>query len=504
MKKTMKRMGALLAGSLLLLSSSITVFAERGDTYNYDYMGDIQYSPDAYGVAGVYTSADLGMDKNFSSPSGMFVSGSTVYVCDTGNNRIVELKKANEEVLQVVRVIDSFKGGGEVSTFLGPTDIAATEDGYLYICDQGNGRILKLDMDLNYIMEFTKPTDATIDQSLTFLPNKLVVDSAGRVYCVAVNVNKGLIKYEADGTFSGFVGATPVTYDWTDYLWKKIATKAQRAAMESFVPTEYDNIYLDHEGFIYACTTNVSEADLDDGKANPIRRLNRMGSDILIRNGVWYVIGDIYWGEGGGYGGPSLMTDITALDNDVYVALDRVRGRLFAYNDQGRLLYAFGGNGNIDGRFKSPSAIDHMGKDLLVLDSIDCSITLFSPTEFGSLIFQAIEEFKQGTYEEAGETWKQVLTLNGNYDLAYIGIGRSLLRQEKYKEAMEYFKLKWDMVNYSKAFKQYRKEWVEEHIIWIFVIAALILLIPLGIGRYKKIRQEIKTADIFMYNAKKP
>ncbi len=504
MKKTMKRLGALLAGSLLLISSSITVFAERGYTYNYDYMGDIQYSPDAYGVAGVYTSKDLGLDKNFSSPSGMFVYGSTVYVCDTGNNRIVELRRTDKGIFILVRVIESFQGNVENVTFSGPTDIAATEDGYLYICDQGNGRILKLDLDLNYIMEFTKPTDATFDQSLTFLPKRLVVDSAGRVYCVAVNVNKGLIKYEASGAFSGFVGATPVTYDWTDYLWKKIATKAQRAAMESFVPTEYDNIYLDHEGFIYACTTNVSAADLDDGTANPIRRLNRMGNDILIRNGVWYIIGDIYWNDGGGYAGPSLIADITAFDNDVYVALDRVRGRLFAYNDQGRLLYAFGGNGNIDGKFNSPAAIDHMEKDLLVLDSKDCSITVFTPTEFGSLIFQAIEEFQQGTYEEAGETWKKVLTLNGNYDLAYIGIGRSLLRQEKYKEAMEYFKLKWDMVNYSKAFKQYRKEWVEEHIIWIFAIAALVLLVPSAIGRFKKVRREIETADIFKYNAKKP
>lgn len=27
-----------------------------------------------------------------------------------------------------------------------------------------------------------------------------------------------------------------------------------------------------------------------------IRRLNMMGSDILIRNGEWHIIGDIYWG----------------------------------------------------------------------------------------------------------------------------------------------------------------------------------------------------------------
>ena len=122
--------------------------------------------------------------------------------------------------------------------------------------------MLKLDKDLNLLLTFTKPTDATFDQSLDFLPAKITVDTAERVYCVATNVNKGLIKYEPDAVFSGFVGAAKVTYDWADYIWKKFATKEQRAQMESFVPTEYDNVYMDYEGFIYVCTTKASEADI--------------------------------------------------------------------------------------------------------------------------------------------------------------------------------------------------------------------------------------------------
>ena len=73
------------------------------------------------------------------------------------------------------------------------------------------------------------------------------------------------------------------------------------------------------------------------------------------------------------------------------------------------------------------------------------------------------------------------MQLNGNYDLAYIGIGRSYLRQERYKEAMDYFEVKYDDENYSKAFKQYRKEWVEEHIAVIVIVLLAIFLIPMGI-----------------------
>lgn len=482
------------------LSTTMTAYAEEGYTYNYDWWEEVQYSPDAYEVVGVYTAAALGLDKKFNKPQGLFVSGNKVYIVDSGNNRIIELVREGAESFSVSRIIEEFNGPVEVNTFNYPTDIAVSEEGDLYIADQNNGRVLKLDKDLNYISEFVKPTDSTFDQSIDFLPSKIVIDTAGRVYCIAVNVNKGLIKYEPDGVFSGFVGATKVTYSWTDYIWKKFATKAQRAQMENFVPTEYNNIYMDYDGFIYTCTNNVTTNDVRSGSVDPIRRLNMMGNDILIRNGNFYVIGDVQMEAGGGYDGCSLIVDITAMNNDVYVALDKVRGRLFAYDDQGRLLYAFGGNGMMDGCFRQPIALDHMGHDLIVLDTLNCSITLFAPTSYGNDIYDAIEQFQNGQYNESGETWQKVMDQNGNYDLAYIGIGRALMGEKKYKEALDYFKLKWDVSNYSKAFKQYRKEWVEENIMLIIAIVFLVLCVPLIIGKIKRIKFQIDTADIFKYN----
>ncbi len=497
MSRGRKTIGLLAISVLLMTNLPVTVHAEEGYTYNYDWWEDVQYSPDAYEVAGVFSAQELELDTKLSAPEGLFVYGSMVYICDTGNNRILELEREAPDSLKLKRIIDSFKGDNEVTTFNTPTDVVATEDGYLYICDKNNERILKLDMDLNYVMEFVKPDDATFDQSMKFNPNKIAVDSAGRVYCIAANVNKGLIKFEEDGEYSGFTGASKVTFDWTDYLWKKLATQAQKAQMESFVPTEYDNLYMDEDGFIYVCTSNVSTEELTSGDAKPLRRLNLMGNDILVQNGNFPVIGDLYFESGGGFQGPSLFTDVTSLENDIYVALDKVRGRLFAYDNQGRLLYAFGGIGNMDGYFRRPVALEHMGRDLLVLDSLDCSLTIFVPTRFGELIFEAINQFQSGLYYESGETWKEVLTRNGNYDLAYIGIGRSLLRQEKYHEAMEYFLLKLDQSNYSKAFKQYRKEWVEEHILLLIGAFFVILCVPLAIGKVKAIKHEIDIADIF-------
>ncbi len=498
MKNKFVRLGlsAIVAAAVALAIPTVSYAEESSYSYNYDYWGDVMESPDTYTVAKVFTYKDFGMEKNLKYAESLFVYGNQVYLCDTGNNRIVVLERTGTNDFKFVREITSIKGT-EITDLNQPSDVSITDDGYMYIADRGNARILKVDMDLNYVMQFDKPVDLAIADDLVFQPDKIVTDTAGRVYCSANGINKGLVKYESDGTFSGFVGATPVAYNLTDYLWKKFASQEQRAQMESFVPTEYDNIYMDKEGFIYACAGGQKEEDLDAETVQAIRKLNMLGSDILVRNGDYPIYGDLYWSGGGGITGPSYFIDVTVLDNDVYVCLDQKRGRLFGYDDQGRLVFVFGGNGNMDGYFRNPYSIEHMGNDLLVLDQLDNAITLFIPTEFGNLIYTAMDQFDHGLYDEAQDTWEQVKTLDGNYTLAYIGIGRSLLRKEQYKEAMDYFELKYDDENYSRAFAQYRKLWVKKYIGFIVIAILAIFLIPMAIGKVKSIKHEIDIADIF-------
>lgn len=497
MKKMIKRIGALVLGAVVFAGSSIVTCAKEDNyTYNYDWWGDVQDSPDFYTVDKVYTSSELGLEQKLVNPQGLYVRDNMIYICDSGNNRIIELE-SGEGGLEVKRIINSFRGDIENTTFSNPTDVAVSAEGDIYVADQSNNRILKLDKNLNYLLQFDKPTDAALGENAVFTPSKIAIDTAGRVYCSAIGVNLGLIKYEADGTFSSFVGATKVKFDLTDYLWKKFATQEQRDRMVSFVPTEYDNLYMDYEGFIYACSGNQSEDDLKDGDGGAVRKLNLIGNDILVQNGEWGVYGDLYMGSGAGYSGPSKFMDVTTMENDVYVCMDQNRGRLFGYDDQGHMVFAFGGNGSMNGYFKKMSAVEHMGRDLLVLDSQDCSLTVFRTTEFGSLVYQAMDEFDQGEYDASGETWKRVMQLNGNYDLAYIGVGRSLLRQEQYREAMDYFELKYDFDNYSLAFKQYRKQWVEDHIGIIMIVLLVLIVVPLCVGKVKAIKHEIDIADIF-------
>lgn len=341
------------------------------------------------------------------------------------------------------------------------------------------------------------PANTTFDQKLSFLPNRLVIDVSGRVFTLVTNVNKGIVKFENDGVFTGYVGANKVSFSLYDYIWKNFfMTEAQRAQQESFVPTEYRNLYMDDKSFIYATNTSFSEYDLLYDVAQPIRRLNAVGNDILIKNDHYPPIGDLYWQEQDkGLYGPSKFIDITVLENEIYVALDETRERLFGYDSQGIMLWAFGNPGSSEEVFNNAVALDHMGRDLLVMDQRRGSVTVFKPTEYGTLIYEAIQLYNEGKFDESAQKWEEVEMLNANYTPAFIGIGRALMRKdtyESYQEAMDYFEMAQDRDNYGRAFQLYRKIWVERNIGWIVIILVVVLIVPLILKQIKKRKMEVE------------
>lgn len=482
----MKKIIVTIASLLLICASAFA----KGDSYIYDYWGQPEKSPDTYRVSSVLYADNLGLDIPLKNPQGLFAFEDKLYLLDSDNNRIVELKYNENKTLTLVRIITEFNAPeGIVNTFASPRDLYINKDGSWFIADTNNARVVKLDKDLNYIVSFTEPDDPNYEKGKTFLPEKVVADTKGRVYILAKNLNQGFLKYEYDGTFTGYFGASEVVVDWSLVIRKKLATRAQREQMESFVPTEYSNVYIDNEGFLFAVMRTFDENDVS--RAKPIRRLNALGKDILIKNGEFDPIGDVIWANAGGAKGPARFSDITVLDNDVYIAMDETRGRLFGYNSQGQMLFAFGGKGSIDGYFRNPTAIEHFGYDIFVLDGLNASITVFTPTDFGAMIYKATEHYACGEYDEAAAVWEDVLKVNGNYDLAYVGLGKAYTQQKRYKEAMDYLRLKRSRRLYSKAFKYYRKAIIEKYVGLFGGIAAAIIIIVLITKRINKIRKEL-------------
>ncbi|MDR2701495.1 MAG: tetratricopeptide repeat protein [Spirochaetaceae bacterium] len=460
------------------------LFAEPTNyTYNYDFWNEQVSSPDAYRVSAYILGEGLGIG-NFRDPQGLFIRENRVYVCDSGNNRIILLEIAQSGEYNLAAAVSSVMIDGRESPFNNPMDIFESREGFIYIADTNNQRILKLDPQWNYIASILKPDDESIGASTEFLPVNLVVDYANRLFVQARNINKGLMEFDSRGTFSGYMGANKVYVSVVDYVWKLISTQAQKARMDLFIPTEYSNLCLDRDGFVYV--TNSS------GQTEPVRRLNAMGQDILIRNGYEDPVGDLAFGNAGGISGRSRFIDVAALDNDSYACFDRTRGRIFIYDFQGNLLYAFGGVGNREGCFLQPVALANMGYSLFALDSRTAALTRFDLTAYGLKINKALEEYQAGRYESSAAVWEDVLKMNGNYDLAYIGIGRAALRQGEYQKAMKYYKLKHYREGYGKAFQLYRKQWMEENLWKILLVLAIIIVVPPIVKLVVKIGREIR------------
>ena len=104
------------------------------------------------------------------------------------------------------------------------------------------------------------------------------------------------------------------------------------------------------------------------------------------------------------------------------------------------------------------------------------SITVFSLTEYGEAIHHAITVYSTEKQSEVIEPWNRVLELNANYDLAYVGIGKVLLNQEKYDEAMKYFELGNNSEQYNIAFRKKRLIFIRENI-WYFLFGIVLLYV---------------------------
>lgn len=409
--------------------------------YIYNDEGKAVQSRIAYTPLAIISGSTLGIEP-FDQPRDLFVaSDSSLYILDSGRSRILVV----DQQFELVKTIQ-----GEWNQ---PQGIFVTDDGHIFVADTEHRRIVELDPQGKPLREINDPTSEVLKQDFSFFPTKVAVDRAKRMYVVARGVFDGLIEFDADGEFTAFVGAPRVKFNPIDVFWKRIATKEQRERMALSVPTEFNSVDIDDSGFTYTTTKTVSQ--------KPIQKLNALGINILKENGYHPPVGDLEYNYM--TSGSSIFNDIAVGDYGIYSVLDSRKGRIFTYDEEGSLLYIFGGLGQQVGTFRNPVAIDHWGDYFVVLDRDLNQVTVFEPTPFGTAVNEGIHAQYHGKFEEAFTAWNKVLRLDANYEQAYVGIGKSLYRNDQYQEAMKYFKKGHDRKYYSKAFTQYRKALFREY-----------------------------------------
>ncbi|WP_018754986.1 YIP1 family protein [Paenibacillus terrigena] len=462
----MKRILALLFAMTLFAGYAIPAAqAAPDETYNYNYWGQTVPAPSPYEEQQVMYGRDWGV-KDLSSPQDVYVgSNRHIYIADTGNDRIIVLN----DKFEAARIISEFEHDGKKDTFNKPEGVFYNRyDDHLFIADTQNKRIVELNEKGEFIRQIGDPKSTLIRQGFQYSPIKVIVDKAQRIYVISRGSYEGIMEFDTDGGFNGFIGTNRVKFSPVDLFWKRISTKSQREQMQLFIPLEFNNMDIDADGFIYT-TTSEEKSD------QPIKRLNASGVDILRDKGYFPPKGDIHTLDIGSAPGSSIFVDVVSDEGGIYNALDSKRGRIFTYDKDGNLLYVFGGLGSKQGKFRTPSAIAMLDDKLLVLDKDYNRLSLFQPTHYGSLIREAVISLYNGQAEKSTAAWQKVLQLNGNLEVAYIGIGKSLLKNGDNHGAMKYFELGNNRENYSEAFKRYRKEIVFEYFGMIVLTIALVI-----------------------------
>ena len=500
--------------------------------------------------------------ETFNSPNGLFVHEATelLFVCDTENKRIVSFKY-NEEADQFVfeRTYDDpdlskyfteddvvEENGEEVTeenvdvTADASTDVTGetvtgettTED----TTDTVEGEESATPSDDEIEIDNSNNTgSASSNTQITYKPLKVVVDNAMRMFVVSRDCYQGLVELDNNGEFTKFFGSTK-TKQTLSSLLNRLFTAEAKDKLQQNISTEYSNVTIDDQGFIYGTISQLKLEDLishfDAATGTEIgaalRKLNAAGSDVLKRTGITPPSGDM--GDGINRSTYSFICDVTVSENGLTSILDSQKGRVFTYTNTGELLYVFGSLGqaqstigeknNVSSRQEqvgytegtnlTPVAIELLRDDetIIILDSTGAQITSYKPTEYGLILREAVNSHEERRYEDAEKAWNKVLGMSSNSALAYKGIGRiyylwaaetevinndTTTQRETFLKAADYFMKGYSQDDYGKAYYKYRDLVLEKAMPFIMWAIIIVTVVTLVYGWYKKFKKFIET-----------
>ncbi len=532
--KTLKRILLLIVCFVVMLGCMPVNAIIPYSTYTYDIDGKYMESPHAYVPYQVIDQEFLGV--TLANPTDFCVDFEKfIYISDqdTESGSVVILN----EKFEVVATISNFTNEWGVpdkiispaAVFVTPTRAEdytpgdeALETKTLYVCDSTQNRILVFDVsdidpaltpeenkdNIIYNTTVYQPESDVFAEGHIFRPIAVAVDKVGRVYSVGELTHQGIISMNSDGSFFGFLGAQTQKTSIIDIIWRTFQTEEQRRKSIKTVSTEYNNINIDGDGFVYATTSTISDSQQmqaitgkdKSGTYAPVKKLSPQGDDVMKRNGFYPPSGEVTVTQIASTDsvvtGASTVTDVALGPNGTWSIIDEKRSRVFTYDEEGRLLYAFGDKGNQLGNIQALAAIEYHGNNLLLLDSTNKNISVFKRTSYGDALNNAIVANLERRYTEAEQLWQDILQLNSNFDMSYIGIGKSLYREAStladnnpqkialFKEAMANYEYAYDTENWSDCYQDLRKIWIKKYIV---LIPIAVIVLCFAVSKFMKV-----------------
>ena len=378
-----------------------------------------------------YTPLDQ-IDLPLSGPEEMFLApDGFLYVADTGNGRIIKLDAEFQ--------ITAEFGQGILES---PTGLFVDEDGTLYIADADKNTIVILDANGSLINEFGRPSEPLFGANRAFLPRKITVDARKNLYIISEGSVDGLIMMNTNGNFIGYFGANSADMSLKMVLQRLFLTEEQ---LDQFIRNEAaspSNIAIDNQSLVYTITSGT-----DSNQS--IRKFTVSGRNLLD----WTF-------------GSNNFRDISVSEDGLLLTVD-ADGLIFEYDLDGTLLFIFGGQDRGDqrlGLLSNPTAIERVGDDIYVLDKDKNAIVTYRVTDFARKLHDGVRLYMDGFYTEARPYFEDVLNYNGLVVMAYQAIANAAYRQGDYANALELFRYAESRRGYSESFWELRNTILQQYL----------------------------------------
>lgn len=378
-----------------------------------------------------YTPLDE-IDLPLSAPEELFLApDGFLYVADTGNGRIVRL----DEAFQITAEF----GQGLLQS---PTGLFIDEDGVFYIADAGKSTIVILDKDGSLIKEFGRPSEPLFGKQREFLPRKVIVDTRKNLYIVSEGSVDGLVMMNTDGHFIGYFGANTAQMSLKMILQRLFLTKEQ---LEQFIKNEAaspSNVAIDRQSLVYTVTAGTA-------RDKSVRKFTISGKNLFE---------DLR--------GSTTFRDVHVSENGLLAAVD-ADGKIYEYDLNGTLLFVFGAKDKGEqrlGTLSNPVAIERAGDDLYVLDKDKNAIITYRATDFAKKVHDGVRLYMDGYYTEAKPYFENVLTYNGLFIMAYQAIADAYYKQGDYASALDAYRYAEDRNGYSETFWELRNAVLQRYL----------------------------------------
>ncbi|MBI3242545.1 MAG: hypothetical protein HYZ49_09670 [Chloroflexi bacterium] len=375
-----------------------------------------------------------------------------IYIADTENGRIVKL--------QDFEVIASYGEGilGE------PTGLFVDDEGIMYVADAEQDAIFTLAPDGSVLNQFGRPTEPLFGKNQEFLPRKIAVDARQNLYVISEGSVNGIVQMNTNGNFIGYFGANSASMSLKMILQRLFLTKEQ---LDQFIKNQAaspSNIAIDHQSLVYTITAGTSDA-------KSIRRFTVSGKNIFP---------DTI--------GSTSFRDIDVSEDGLILAI-AADGVIFEYDLNGTLLFVFGAQDTGDqrlGTLQNPTAIERYQDTIYVLDKDKNAIVVYQTTAFARLVHDGVRLYMEGFYSEAKPYFEEVLNYNGSFIMSYQAIADAYFKQGDYPNALTSYKYAEDRNGYSQAFWELRnfvlQQYLTQTILWIIGLS----LVQKGVMRLDK------------------